>query len=329
MSVDKVGQQDKAVDELLVLVGSDKLNELTNPASPLRETFREKQREIRAIQRSLQAEQMTFERLDEYQSTNAPLFAFFEKAGASVGALIARSAPEPKEPHDAPEVRTPADAEGVIRAAVVTPSGSIAVNAVRQPSAPGTDLDCNSINAQYRIDRSNASLNGSSEPNAVRSVRMFMSALDFDDAFKSRIMCGLGVATPAAGYTAAHTAFDIEYRLKIMSLWWLPALYGALGALIYHMREFLSGVRPDPSLMKLLVRVGLSAFAGIAIGWFWIPEDASVLGVSEVPIAPLTIAFLVGFAINSFVALLDRIADSLTRALSGTAAPPQQPPGTR
>jgi len=50
-----------------------------------------------------------------------------------------------------------------------------------------------------------------------------------------------------------------------------------------------------------------------------------VLGVSEVPIAPLTIAFLVGFAIDSFVALLDRIVDSLTRALSGSGAPAQQP----
>jgi hypothetical protein len=77
--------------------------------------------------------------------------------------------------------------------------------------------------------------------------------------------------------------------------------------------------------MKLLVRVGLSAFAGIAIGWFWIPKDASVLGVSEVPIAPLTIAFLVGFAIDSFVALLDRVVESLTRALSGSGAPAQQP----
>jgi hypothetical protein len=151
---------------------------------------------------------------------------------------------------------------------------------------------------------------------------MFMSALDFDDAFKNRILCGLGVV-PGATYAAAYTLYDIQYRLDIMSLWWLPALYGALGALIYHLREYLSGTRPDPTFMKLLVRVGLSAFAGIAIGWFWIPKDSSVLGITEVPLTPLTIAFLVGFAIDAFVALLDRIVTALTRTLGG---PPAQGP---
>ena len=43
---DKIGQQEKAFDDLLVLIGSDKLADLKNPASPLRETFRQKQREI-------------------------------------------------------------------------------------------------------------------------------------------------------------------------------------------------------------------------------------------------------------------------------------------
>lgn len=128
--------------------------------------------------------------------------------------------------------------------------------------------------------------------------------------------------TPGAGYNAAFTGFDIMYRLDIMRLWWLPALYGALGALIYHLREYLSGMRPDPTFMKLLVRVGLSAFAGIAIGWFWLPKDASVLGVSEVPLTPLTIAFIVGFAIDAFVALLDRIVTALTRTLAGAAPNP-------
>ena len=97
LSVDKVGQQDKAVDELLVLVGSDKLNELTNPASPLRETFRQKQREIRAVHRSIQADSMTFERLNAYQSANVLLVAWFEDASQRVGSLFAGDTADAKE----------------------------------------------------------------------------------------------------------------------------------------------------------------------------------------------------------------------------------------
>lgn len=71
---------------------------------------------------------------------------------------------------------------------------------------------------------------------------------------------------------------------------------GALGALIYHLREFLSSTLPDPTLLKMVVRVGLGAFAGNAIGWFWMPTDASVLGIPEFAFIPLTIAFIVGSA---------------------------------
>ena len=68
LAVDKVGQQEKAFDELLVLLGSDKLDELRNPASPLRETFREKRREIQNIQRSMSADYQTLERLNGFGS---------------------------------------------------------------------------------------------------------------------------------------------------------------------------------------------------------------------------------------------------------------------
>lgn len=321
LSADKVGQQDKAIDELLVLIGSDKLDELSNPASPLRETFRQKQREIRSVQRSMQADLMTFEVLGKYQSANAPLFAWVEKAAAGTAELLSPDTADDKEAAilsvttEPPGPDAPSKA-GIQPAVMASPAGDIIRTGSAQPAGSTLAAACDRIDAQYRITKSTASLNGAGEKNVIRSIRLFMSALDFDDAFKNRILCGLGAA-PGAGYNAAFTGFDIQYRLEIMSLWWLPALYGALGALIYHLREYLSGMRPDPTFMKLMVRVGLSAFAGVAIGWFWIPKDASVLGVSEVPLTPLTIAFLVGFAIDAFVALLDRIVTALTRTLAG------------
>ena len=159
----------------------------------------------------------------------------------------------------------------------------------------------------------------------MRSLRLFMSALDFDSAFVKRIKCEMApeLRLNAKADQLNFGVFDIKYRLDIMSLWWLPALYGALGALVYHLREFLSGTRPDPTVMKMLVRVGLGAFAGIAIGWFWMPKDGSVLGIPEIAFTPLSIAFIVGFGIDAFVAFLDRIVVSISRWIADPRAPAQ------
>jgi hypothetical protein len=117
----------------------------------------------------------------------------------------------------------------------------------------------------------------------------------------------------------------IRHRLDVLGLWLLPAFYGMLGALIYHLRVYLNNLRPDPSLLKVALRVCLGGFAGIGIGWFWAnPNVDGALGVPEITLTAMTLAFLVGFAIDVFLGFLDRLVTLMNGWVANFGAPAQQ-----
>ncbi len=98
-------------------------------------------------------------------------------------------------------------------------------------------------------------------------------------------------------------------------LWMLPGLYGALGAMMFFMRNFLDPLLPEPSVMKVVLRVCMGMFAGVSVAWVWAPSALiQCIGITDVSIAALTLAFLVGFGIEVFFALLDK----LVTMISGT-----------
>ena len=137
---------------------------------------------------------MTFERLNAYQSANAPLVAWFEDASQRVGSALRRSHRGCQG--DCLRSRRRASCRRFRGRTIAGREGRhrngrrYALRQHRhQCGRPVVGArTATAINAQYRIVRSTASLNGSGEQNTVRSVLMFMSALDFDDAFKSRII---------------------------------------------------------------------------------------------------------------------------------------------
>jgi hypothetical protein len=99
----------------------------------------------------------------------------------------------------------------------------------------------------------------------------------------------------------------LKTTIEVVGLWVLPGLYGALGAMMYFMRWFLNQMRPNPEFGRVVLRVSLSTFAGIAVGWFWSPALSDNLAPNEITLGVLAIAFLVGFSIDVFFALLDRM----------------------
>lgn len=113
-------------------------------------------------------------------------------------------------------------------------------------------------------------------------------------------------STPASMQVSVVPARDFDPQLQTMrdlveslSLWVLPMMYGALGAVIFHMRAFLDEDQPNPSPWLVWVRVWLGGFAGAAIGWFLLG------GVKDVPLGALTLSFLVGYSISVFLSILD------------------------
>jgi hypothetical protein len=114
--------------------------------------------------------------------------------------------------------------------------------------------------------------------------------------------------------------YSLRHSVDVVGLWLLPALYGGLGAIVYYMRHFLNRLHPDPKLTRVVLRVALGAFAGISVAWFWTPGFNEAMNVPNVSFGTLTFAFLLGFSIELFFALLDRLVHLATGAVSRLGA---------
>jgi hypothetical protein len=110
--------------------------------------------------------------------------------------------------------------------------------------------------------------------------------------------------------------------IDVLGLWLLPGLYGALGAMMFFMRNFLDPLLPEPSVMKVILRVCMGMFAGVSVAWVWAPSALiQGIGITDVSVAALTLAFLVGFGIEVFFALLDRLVTMISGTINKSDPP--------
>jgi hypothetical protein len=104
--------------------------------------------------------------------------------------------------------------------------------------------------------------------------------------------------------------------MRLIGLWILPSLYGAIGAMIFHMRVVLNPLLPTPSVVRIIHRVALGGFAGIIIAWFWVPVSQKVPEFSSIGFNLFGMAFLIGFSIDVFFAFLDRAVSVVVGAIN-------------
>lgn len=120
---------------------------------------------------------------------------------------------------------------------------------------------------------------------------------------------------------------EIRKTLNIYGLWILPGLYGALGAMIFYMRTVLNPVLPDPPIDKIIHRVALGGFAGIIFAWFWAPTPDTMEKFVGLTVNSFAIAFVIGFSIDVFFALLDKLVTFLQGVINEPKASPPAKPG--
>lgn len=113
----------------------------------------------------------------------------------------------------------------------------------------------------------------------------------------------------------------ISGRLATYSYLALPALYGALGSLIYFLRRILDPLLPNPSLLPMIYRVALGALAGMVLAWFWDGTFNNNEAFQSIGFGLFTLAFVFGFAIDVFFTLLDRFVSLSTAAVSRIGGP--------
>lgn len=109
-------------------------------------------------------------------------------------------------------------------------------------------------------------------------------------------------------------AREISDRIAPYNLWILPSLFGAIGAIIFYLRLIVNPLQPNPSGFRIVHRVAFGALAGMALAWFWVPEVRFGIDIPNVGFGLFAMAFIVGFSLDVFFTLLDRMV-----ALANTA----------
>jgi hypothetical protein len=107
--------------------------------------------------------------------------------------------------------------------------------------------------------------------------------------------------------------------VDVMQKWLLPLLYGALGASVFVIRTLSVQARDRlfrrEALVSLVLRVFLGMISGLAIGWFWNqnPGPAAAAGpLTVTTLSPFALAFVAGYGVELFFALLDKIVSTFT-----------------
>jgi hypothetical protein len=107
--------------------------------------------------------------------------------------------------------------------------------------------------------------------------------------------------------------------IDVTQKWVLPLLYGALGAMVFVVRTLSMQARDRlfrrEALVSLVLRVFLGMISGLAIGWFWNqgtqgPTTAGALTATT--LSPFALAFIAGYGVELFFALLDKIVSTFT-----------------
>jgi hypothetical protein len=111
---------------------------------------------------------------------------------------------------------------------------------------------------------------------------------------------------------------EAKSTLQSMASYVLPLLYGLVGACAYVLRAISRDMRDvvffAGSPVHYRLRLLLGALSGIAIGWFFTPEQ---LPSGLAGIQPLALAFLAGYSVELLFAAMDRFIS----AFSGESRP--------
>lgn len=111
--------------------------------------------------------------------------------------------------------------------------------------------------------------------------------------------------------TEQHVA---QFTLQALQLYFLPLLYGWLGACTYVLRLLLEEIKcmtyTRESGTMYSLRIFLGALAGLAVGWFFKPEADQIFvnGAS-----PFALAFLAGYSVELLFAGMDRIVAAFSQ----------------
>jgi hypothetical protein len=108
---------------------------------------------------------------------------------------------------------------------------------------------------------------------------------------------------------------QLRRGISWLGSWVLPALYGMLGAVVFHMRRILDPSVPSPAWLRFTFRILLGGFAGVIAALIWMPSGAQTARVEFATFGLFGLAFLLGYSTDVFFEGLDRVVSYVSQAI--------------
>ena len=121
--------------------------------------------------------------------------------------------------------------------------------------------------------------------------------------------------TEASSESALLEMKYASFALDAIKEYFLPLLYGLLGAFAYIFRNIFQEIKEktltSESNIKYVLRLHLGALTGLAVGWFFGDDEGkSVFTISN--LSPLALSFLAGYSVEIFFSGMDKIINSFS-----------------
>jgi hypothetical protein len=109
------------------------------------------------------------------------------------------------------------------------------------------------------------------------------------------------------------TRISAEVVVRNLQVYGLPLLYGLLGAIIFTLRNLASEIKnltyTRNSETRYSLRITMGLLGGVAIGWFFKPDD---LGLTE-SLSPMTLSFLIGYNVEILFSIMDKFLELISK----------------
>jgi hypothetical protein len=96
----------------------------------------------------------------------------------------------------------------------------------------------------------------------------------------------------------------------------LPTLFGMIGTIVFELRRMLNPMAPNEAVERMIVRTALGGLAGLSITFILKPLHVMQDG-AHAGMAVFAAAFLLGFSIDVFFSILDKLVTTLSQSIAG------------
>ena len=117
-------------------------------------------------------------------------------------------------------------------------------------------------------------------------------------------------------YTVESEVDRLRLRHSLITQWWLPFVYGALGSIIYCIWRVLSPSHAPLGLLYTLLRTVFAGLAALTLTMLILPSQVLVAGPDASQPLVYLVAFAFGYSIEVFIATLNRVNTALAGRLS-------------